>query len=56
MVLVCFKIVKSKRMKKMKALLLTAMMVLSVSLIAQKQSFYDFKVKTLEGETFDFST
>jgi len=40
----------------MKALLLTAMIFLSVSLMAQKQSFYDFKVKTLEGETFDFST
>jgi len=40
----------------MKALLFTVMIGLSVSLMAQKQSFYDFKVKTLEGETFDFVT
>jgi len=43
-------------MKKMKALLFTVMIGLSVSLMAQKQSLYDFKVKTLEGETFDFVT
>ena len=43
-------------MEKMKALLLSTLMILSVSLMAQKQSFYDFKVKTLEGETFDFAS
>ncbi|HPC99307.1 MAG TPA: glutathione peroxidase [Bacteroidales bacterium] len=37
-------------------ILISATMVLSLNGFTQKQSFYDFKVKTLEGETFDFAT
>lgn len=36
--------------------LIVAIVLLSLSLSANSQSFYDFKVKTLEGEVFDFST
>jgi glutathione peroxidase len=31
-------------------------MIVSVSVAAQSSGFYDFKVKTLEGEDFDFSS
>ena len=32
------------------------MLLISVSLVAQSSGFYDFKVKTLEGQEFDFSS
>ena len=31
-------------------------MIISISVAAQSSGFYDFKVKTLEGEDFDFSS
>lgn len=43
-------------MNKQKYISLFAMLMISVSLIAQSPGFYDFKVKTLEGEEFDFSS
>jgi glutathione peroxidase len=33
-----------------------ALLLISVSLAAQSSGFYDFKVKTLEGKDFDFSS
>jgi len=36
--------------------LISAVMVLSFNSFAQNQGFYDFKVRTLEGDVFDFST
>lgn len=32
------------------------MLLISVSIVAQSSGFYDFKVKTLEGQEFDFSS
>jgi len=32
------------------------MLLISVSLVAQSSGFYDFKVKTLEGQDFEFSS
>ena len=32
------------------------MMIIPISVAAQSSGFYDFKVKTLEGEDFDFSS
>jgi glutathione peroxidase len=32
------------------------MIIISISVAAQSSGFYDFKVKTLEGEDFDFSS
>jgi glutathione peroxidase len=43
-------------MKTNKLGLLFSMMILTATGFAQTTSFYDFKVKTLEGGTFDFST
>lgn len=43
-------------MKTNKVCLLFSMMIFSGAGIAQTSGFYDFKVKTLEGGTFDFST
>jgi glutathione peroxidase len=43
-------------MKTLKFMLLLFMTIISSNLFSQKQGFYDFKVKTLEGENFDFST
>ncbi len=43
-------------MKKNKVGLLFFLMLFSASVFAQTSGFYDFKVKTLEGGTFDFST
>jgi len=43
-------------MRKEKLLTLFVFLTVSISLIAQSSGFYDFKVKTLEGNTFDFST
>ncbi len=43
-------------MKTYKLLVLFFMMAVSASLTAQTKSIYDFKVKTLEGKEFDFSS
>jgi len=43
-------------MKKNKLSLLFFLMLLSGTAFPQASGFYDFKVKTLEGGTFDFST
>lgn len=43
-------------MKTNKVCLLFSMMIFSGAAFAQTSGFYDFKVKTLEGGTFDFST
>jgi glutathione peroxidase len=43
-------------MKKYKLILLSFLMVISVSGFAQSKGFYDFKVKTLEGNDFDLSS
>jgi glutathione peroxidase len=43
-------------MRKEKLLTLFVVFIISVSLYAQSSGFYDFKVKTLEGESFDFSS
>jgi glutathione peroxidase len=39
-----------------KLYMLFSMMIFSGAVFAQTSGFYDFKVKTLEGGTFDFST
>jgi glutathione peroxidase len=44
---------KMKTLKLAMVLLLTAA---SAGVFSQEKTIYDFKVKTLEGETFDFST
>jgi glutathione peroxidase len=43
-------------MKKEKTVLLSLLLLFSLACFAQSKSFYDFKVKTLEGKDFDFST
>ena len=43
-------------MKKHKLILLTILMISSVGGFAQSKGFYDFKVKTLEGNDFDLSS
>jgi len=43
-------------MKKNKLSLLFFLMLISVSAFSQTSGFYDFKVKTLDGGTFDFSS
>jgi glutathione peroxidase len=43
-------------MKKYKVILLSIMTILSTAVFSQSKSFYDFKVKTLEGNDFDLST
>lgn len=43
-------------MRKEKLLTFFAVLTVSVSLTAQSSGFYDFKVKTLEGDNFDFSS
>lgn len=43
-------------MSKEKNISLFAMLLISVSLVAQSSGFYDFKVKTLEGQEFDFNS
>ena len=43
-------------MKKVKLSLLFSLMVFSVTVFSQTSGFYDFKVKTLEGGNFDFSS
>jgi glutathione peroxidase len=43
-------------MRTEKLLSLVAFIVFSISVSAQSSGFYNFKVKTLEGENFDFST
>jgi glutathione peroxidase len=43
-------------MKTNKLSLLFLLMLFSVSAFSQTSGFYDFKVKTLEGGTFDFSS
>jgi len=44
------------KMKSSKFILMSTFLVLSVSGLAQSGSFYDFKVKTLEGNDFDLNT
>ena len=39
-----------------KLMTLFVILSISVSVTAQSSGFYDFKVKTLEGENFDFSS
>ncbi|MBK8882333.1 MAG: glutathione peroxidase [Bacteroidales bacterium] len=43
-------------MKKQKLILLSLLMIFSTAVFSQKTSFYDFKVKTLEGDNFDLSS
>jgi glutathione peroxidase len=43
-------------MKKYKLILLSVFIVLCSTGFSQSKGFYDFKVKTLEGEDFDFSS
>jgi len=43
-------------MRKEKYISLFAILLISVSVVAQSSGFYDFKVKTLEGQDFDFSS
>lgn len=43
-------------MSRNKLFTLFVIMIVSVSVAAQSSGFYDFKVKTLEGEDFDFSS
>jgi glutathione peroxidase len=43
-------------MKKYKFILPLFLLILSISGFAQSSDFYNFKVKTLEGDDFDFST
>jgi len=43
-------------MSKERNISLFTMLLISVSLVAQSSGFYDFKVKTLEGQEFDFSS
>jgi glutathione peroxidase len=43
-------------MRTEKLLSLVAFIVFSITVSAQSSDFYNFKVKTLEGENFDFST
>ena len=43
-------------MNKQKLITLFAVLTISASLAAQSSGFYDFKVKTLEGDDFDFKT
>jgi glutathione peroxidase len=43
-------------MKRNKSGLLFLMMILSATAVGQTTGFYEFKVKTLEGGTFDFSS
>jgi glutathione peroxidase len=43
-------------MKKFKLALLSILMILSVAGFSQSKGFYDFKVKTLEGNDFDLSS
>ena len=40
----------------MKKFILVMLSIISVESYSQSSGFYDFKIKTLEGETFDFST
>jgi glutathione peroxidase len=43
-------------MKRLKMILLPFLLLFTVAGFAQSKSFYDFKVKTLEGKDFDLST
>jgi len=43
-------------MKKNKTLLTLLFLLLPIVIFSQTSGFYDFKVKTLEGKDFDFST
>jgi glutathione peroxidase len=43
-------------MKKNKLILMSFLLISSVAGLAQSKGFYDFKVKTLEGNVFDFSS
>jgi glutathione peroxidase len=45
-----------KNMKLKKLYMLFKLMILSLSAFGQSTGFYDFKVKTLEGSDFDFSS
>jgi glutathione peroxidase len=43
-------------MEKHKVILLSVMMIFSIAGFSQTKSFYDFKVKSLEGNDFDLSS
>jgi glutathione peroxidase len=43
-------------MEKQKVIILSVMMIFSVAGFSQTKSFYDFKVKSLEGSDFDLSS
>jgi glutathione peroxidase len=43
-------------MKKIKTILISLLLTVSAMTFSQSKSFYDFKVKTLEGKDFDLST
>jgi glutathione peroxidase len=43
-------------MKTHKLIFVSLFMIISLSCLAQSNGFYDFKVKTLEGDDFDFSS
>jgi glutathione peroxidase len=43
-------------MKKQKLILLSIFLILYTGIFAQSKSLYEFRVKTLEGNDFDFST
>jgi glutathione peroxidase len=43
-------------MKTNRLLILLSIMLFSFTVISQSTGFYDFKVKTLEGQTFDFAS
>jgi glutathione peroxidase len=44
------------KMEKLKIILLSLMMIPGIEGFSQSKSFYDFKVKNLEGNDFDFSS
>ncbi len=44
------------KMKTKKVFSLLSLIMISASLFSQPKSFYDFKVKTLEGKDFDFAS
>ena len=43
-------------MKSNKVIILFSMILLSLTAFSQSQNFYSFKVKTLDGGTFDFAS
>lgn len=52
----CEKVNKLDKIKMNKILVLSSLIALSMTGFSQESGFYDFKVKTLEGSDFDFSS